>query len=260
MDILNEYLLGKPVPQNIVDLFKGEWSSKLPPVNGVEIVSGNAELFNDNRIKLLNEYFPLDGKTVLELGPLEAGHTYMVHEMKASSILAIESNSRSFLKCLLVKELYDLKNTQFLLGDAQEYMKDSKDRFDLCMASGILYHSLTPHLFIEECCKKSDHVFMWTHYYDPEKMSAYPALAGKFSKEHSFQYRDLAVKAWQFDYLTSLEWSGFCGGSAPYSLWISREDIFTLFKMNGFDKIHVFFEDPTHPLGPNICLMASKTQ
>ncbi len=258
MDILDQYFKTAPTYQQMVDLFKGEWSSKLPHVGHADLISGNAELFNDNRIKLLNEYFPLENKNILELGPLEAGHTYMMHQLGAASILAVESNARSYLKCLIVKELYKLNKAHFILGDALEYMKEGPQHFDLCVASGILYHSVTPHLFIEACTKTSSHVFMWTHYYDPETMSAYPTLEGKFVPGPQIPYKELELNTWKFNYLASLDWPGFCGGPEPHSLWISKEDIFEIFNMNGFANIHTFFEDPTHPLGPNICFMAGK--
>lgn len=258
MNILDEYIKSKPDPQFAVDLFKGEWSSKLPPINGKEIIAGHAELFNDNRIKLLNDHLDLSNLNVLELGPLEAGHTFMVHQFGADSITAVESNTRAFLKCLIIKELYELNTTQFLLGDAMEFMQHNNNKYDLCMASGILYHSTHPAKFIELCTKMSNKIFMWTHIYDSALMSNYPALNGKFSKQHQMEYEGLPFTAWQFEYLTSLEWSGFCGGSAPYSLWIEKQTIFQVLKMNGFEKIKIFFEDPTHPLGPNICFIAEK--
>lgn len=82
--------------------------------------------------------------TVLELGPLEAGHTYMLEKMGARSIVAVEANSRAYLKCLIVKELFELKRAKFLLGDFVAYLKNNTRHFDLCLASGVLYHMQNP--------------------------------------------------------------------------------------------------------------------
>ncbi len=115
-NILDQYTLKKPEPQTCIDLFAGEWSSALPALGGVTLTGGQAALFDDQRIKMLQEFYPLYGKNILELGPLEAGHTYMMHQAGAKHITAVEANSRAFLKCLLVKELYQLNRTSFLHG------------------------------------------------------------------------------------------------------------------------------------------------
>jgi hypothetical protein len=258
MNILDEYVKTTPTVQTQVDLFKGEWSSKLPACQGQEIISGHAELFNDQRMVLLNQHFPLHQKRVLELGPLEAGHTYMIHQFGAQHITAVEANSRAYLKCLVVKEIYQLSNAHFLLGDAFEYMKNTQEHFELTVASGILYHSTSPPEFIEQCCRISDRVFIWTHYFNPAIMGNYANLQGKCEKTQDITYKGRTITAMQFDYLASLDWGGFCGGPAPYSLWIKKEEIFEIFKENGLSNIKVFFDDETHPSGPNICFIAER--
>lgn len=258
MNFLNDYYWDKePSPQQIVDIFKGEWSSCLPDVDGVKIESGQAELFNDHRIHLLNDYFQLHGKNILELGPLEGGHTYMMHQMGAN-ITAVEANSRAFLKCLIVKEIYRLHRVEFLGGDALLYMMNTNKTFDLCVASGVLYHSTNPAIFIDACCHVSNKVFVWTHFYDQILISTKPSVASRFEAMDEINHADITFPAWRYLYKESLDWKGFCGGQQPFSTWIRKQDIFRLFEANGFNQIHVFFEDHTHPLGPNICFFAEK--
>ena len=50
-------------------------------------------------------------------------HSYMLQKAGAHSVTAIESNSRAFLKCLCVKEICNLKNVKFMLGDCVEYLQ-----------------------------------------------------------------------------------------------------------------------------------------
>ena len=57
-------------------------------------------------------------KTILELGPLEGGHSYMLDRAGAAQVVAIEGNARAYLKCLIVKELLGLPRVQFLCGDS----------------------------------------------------------------------------------------------------------------------------------------------
>lgn len=257
MNILNEYWNNLPSPQQVVDIFKGEWSSRLPDLQGVKIESGQAELFNDQRIHLLNDYFPLQGKNILELGPLEGGHTFMMHQMGAH-ITAVEANSRAYLKCLIVKELYQLERVHLLGGDALAYMQNCQSIFDLCVASGILYHSTHPGIFIEACCQVSNRVFVWTHYFDEQLMPSYANLNGRFEPMNEMNLAQVNFPAWRFYYRESLDWKGFCGGQQPFSTWIRKQDIIRLFEAHGFNQIHVFFDDHSHPLGPNICFIAEK--
>src|SRR4051812_20493353 len=95
---------GIPTNQNAIDLIDG-WVSQLPPEVGVN--AGHAVLFHDPRtVWALERLGSVAGQTVLELGPLEGGHTYMLHQGGAR-VLAIEANKRAYLKCLIVKELLD---------------------------------------------------------------------------------------------------------------------------------------------------------
>src|SRR5688500_14163804 len=81
-EILDAYIHTAPSPQTAADIFKGEWSSRLP-VAGLE--SGGAELFNDERVKWgVEQIGGVEGKTVLDLGPLEGGHSAMFERLGAA--------------------------------------------------------------------------------------------------------------------------------------------------------------------------------
>ena len=81
MSILDQYVTSAYTPQDALDIFKGEWSSKLPePLAGLE--SGSIPLFEDGRIEwALAQLGGIESKTVIELGPLEAGHSYMLERL-----------------------------------------------------------------------------------------------------------------------------------------------------------------------------------
>src|SRR5205814_564703 len=104
-----------PSPQTALDIFAREWASKLPE-EFEYLRAGNVPLFQDSRIEWAGERLGLKGKSILELGPLEGGHTYMLEKMGAESIVAIEANTKAFLKCLIIKEILDLKSARFLCG------------------------------------------------------------------------------------------------------------------------------------------------
>ena len=160
-----------PSPANAVDVFADGWASNLPEINGVALKAGSAKLFDDERIRWANEGVGgFHGMKVLELGPLEGGHSYMLQEMGADSILAIEANSRQFLKCLIVKELYRLDKCEFLLGDFVKYMESAPEKFDFCLASGVLYHMEKPIELISLISRITDRTLIWTQYYDHAKV------------------------------------------------------------------------------------------
>ncbi|MEI2655533.1 MAG: class I SAM-dependent methyltransferase [Microthrixaceae bacterium] len=75
-----------------IDVFAGEWTSTLPAEADVQ--AGAVPLFADPRITwLIDHVGGVDGFRVLELGPLEGGHSAMLHQAGAS-VVAIESNTR----------------------------------------------------------------------------------------------------------------------------------------------------------------------
>jgi hypothetical protein len=128
VSVLDAYVQGPPSGENALRIFAGEWSSRLPAP--YHALTGEADLFEDLRITWLADVLGrFAGLNVLELGPLEAGHTTMLERGGAASIVAVESNVRAYLKCLIVKELLGLTRTTFLLGDAVSYLQSNCRRF-----------------------------------------------------------------------------------------------------------------------------------
>lgn len=256
--ILDDYVTSMPSDQNAIDLFKDQWSSSFPAEAG-NVKAGELGLFTDPRMKwggeMIGGFKDLD---VLELGPLEAGHTYMLERGGAKSILAIEANSRAYLKCLITKEILNLRSARFQLGDFLEYLHASQETYDLCVANGVLYHMREPAELIYLISKVSDKTIIWTHYYDDEVIKANPEKSGYFTevKEHSFQGFDYVTN--KYNYLEALKSGGFCGGTAPFSRWMYREDILACLKHFGFKNINISFDDPQTRSGPSFCLAASK--
>ena len=57
-------------------------------------------------------------------------------EAAGATVIGVEANKDAFLKCLVVKELLQLQRCSFLCGDAIEYLQETADKFDVCVASG----------------------------------------------------------------------------------------------------------------------------
>jgi hypothetical protein len=232
--------------RNAFDIFKGQWCSDVPMYGG-----GPAQLFFDGRIRQFDESIGgFAGKKVLELGPLEAGHTYAMSLLGASEILAVEANQDAFLRCLVVKEAFDLK-ARFICGDFEKYMRDAPPRVDVVLASGVLYHMKEPLQLIEAICATADQACFWTHYYDRDIIAANPALRPKFGEPETLSFRGRDVVAARQSYLTDLERLDFAGGMEPHSYWVTLDGLAGTFEVLGFEMTVLDRQD-AHPHGPGV--------
>ena len=255
MDILDQYVVKLPSDQNVVDLFDGEWSSRMPAASGLTSRPGPAGLFEDDRIiwaeRVLGGF---SGNEVLELGPLECAHSYMLHERGAKAVTSIEANSRAFLKCLCVKQLFKLDRVDVRLGDFVAFLRENKKKFDLTIASGVLYHMQEPVEVLDLICRSADRFFIWTHYYDPQVIAANKNLSPKFEGLKNSTYEGFSYEFSRQAYKQALGWAGFCGGPEEHSVWLTRASILEFLKSRGFSRVEIAFEDKNHQNGPSFAL------
>jgi 2-polyprenyl-3-methyl-5-hydroxy-6-metoxy-1,4-benzoquinol methylase len=253
-DVNRHYVDWLPRAENAFRIFEGEWTSSLPGFN----TGGKAKLFEDGRIAWYEEKLgSFAGKRVLELGPLEGAHTTMMTH-RGAEVLAIEANQRAFLRCLAVKEVLDLQGAKFLLGDFVRYLSENPPNFDFVLASGVLYHMRDPVGLLRAIAAVTDAIGLWTHYFDPEAL----AEKGRVPQNFTLQPRRVQVGSRQIElydqkYLESLKWSGFCGGTAPGSAWMTRDGILGVLEDAGF-VTEAGVEQRDHPNGPAFCVFARR--
>ena len=251
-----------PSPQTAVDLFAGQWNSELPSPYE-KLTGGTATLFEDDRITwAVDQIGGVKEMRVLELGPLEGGHTFMLDRFGADEVTAIEANKQAFLRCLVTKELLGIPSAHFLCGDFMDYLRDAVDRgahWDLCLASGVLYHQQDPVRLLELATRVSDRIFLWTQYYDADVIERRPDLAEKFSSpiktttagfHHSLYRRDYGRSA-----LGSLQ---FPGGLKRWMTWMTKPEILGALQHFGFELIGGMVDDPDHANGPALYLTAKR--
>jgi hypothetical protein len=251
-------VLSIPSPQNAVNVFSGEWASSFPsPFE--DIKGGGSPLFEDARIAwALDQFGDLTGSNVLELGPLEGGHTYMLTNAGAN-VLAVEAQTRAYLKCLIAKELLGMDHAHFVLGDFMEYLRTTHDRFDVCVASGVLYHMRNPVETLALTTNVADKLFLWTHYYDEDIISNSKVLSPRFPSYETAESHGFKHKLHRHVYGAALQLKGFCGGSAPHANWLSRSDVLGALEHFGWTVGAIAFETPDHPNGPAFALAATRT-
>ena len=246
-----------PHPQNAVDLFAGSWSSRLPPEAGA-VEAGKVPLHGDNRVQWAFEQLgSVGGKKALEIGPLEAAHTYMLEKAGAREIISVEANGAAWLRCLIVKELAGLHRSRFLLGDAVRYLEQTRDVFDFGLACGVLYHLVEPLRFLRLMAERCERFFIWTHIYDPAWVAAHPEFAHKFGPAHVGEESGFRTELRVFAYAEALAWTGFCGGGETHALWLTRAELLRAVAHFGCEV--VASKDEEHPFSPALWLALRRT-
>lgn len=251
------YSRAYPDPQAALSLFEGEWVSQLPGFQS----GGQAGLFSqDERPRWMAKAAGgIEGRRILELGPLEGGHTYQLEQMGAE-VTGIEANALAFQRCLIVKNLYQLK-AKLLLGDFVKYLAETQDRFDIVLASGVLYHMRTPARLVQDMCRVADQVFLWTHYFDAAVIEADSKLRRSFASGRT-QTEDVAgvpitshERRYNSGWLTYFQ-PGFCGGMDVGTYWLELADLRKCFDLQGFDVTAC--ETAVSEHGPHLTLMARR--
>lgn len=247
-----------PHVQKGLDLIGG-WNCAFPPEYGV--TAGQMALYSDARVHwALDQYGPMDNTSVLELGPLEGSHSYILEKRGAAEILAIEANKQAFFKCLLAKEIYGLTRCRYLLGDFEKFLAKTDRHFDIIMASGVLYHMQNPVEVLDMICRKCDALILLTHYFDPVLMPQSDPRRRPFSDQpEHFEYHGHRYTLHRRTYHHAWQADSYCGGPDDTHYWMLRSDIEALCKKNGFDDIRLKFENADGANGPSCLYFMRKT-
>lgn len=255
-----EFIRSAPDPQHALDIFKGEWVSALPsPLTPCR--AGTLPLFGDPRIVwAVEQWGGVQGLKVIELGPLEGGHSWMLEQMGAAEIIAVEASTRAWLKCLTLKELTGMSRVRFLCGDSVAYLRENPARADAIVASGILYHMTNPVELIAQIAAHTDRMFLWTSYYDAAIVASNPKLAARFGASRQETHAGFSHTIHPFHYRSTRFRLGFSGGVESYSHWLTRDTILQALRHFGLDRIETAFEEPGHGNGPAFALVASRTR
>lgn len=252
-----QYELGMPTNQSAVDAVPG-WSSAFPPEKGV--TAGKLPLYNDDRVDwALRTFGPLGGKDVLEVGPLEGMHTFMLDRAGAQNVDAVEANRQCYLRCLITKQIMGINNANFWLGDIQHWLVNTDKSYDLALASGVLYHMADPVEFLQQLAARSRAIFLWTHfYYEPAMPDGDPRRTPFTGAVKQREFEGSTIRYYERRYHQANTNASFCGGSRDIHNWMHRDDILDLLRQLGFANITIRSEELDHPGGPCFTLLARR--
>ncbi|HJQ56253.1 MAG TPA: DUF1698 domain-containing protein [Vineibacter sp.] len=256
--VLDRYVQTTPSAQNAIDAVPG-WTVAMPPHVGA--VAGTMPLYPDFRIVwCLEQFGSIAGRKILELGPLEGVHTYQLEQQEPELIHSIEANRLSFLRCLVSKELLDLKRTKFLHGNFVPYLEQTELRYDLVVASGVLYHMRDPVGLLQLIARRTNTVYLWTHYFSDAEMPPGDQRRASFSGEVDWaEYGGARIALHRRGYRRSSKSLDFCGGMYDRHYWMEREGILEVLTKLGFDDIRVTHVQPDHPRGPAFSVFARRS-
>ena len=244
-----------PSAQGTLGIFPDGWAEAVPvPESGLSPTG----LYADARIRwFLHVAQGVTGKSVLELGPLEGAHTWMLEQAGASRITAVESNARAFLKCLTVKELMGMDRAGFLFGDFMEYLRRNEEHFEAVLACGVLYHLRDPHtLFPLLHARCTGPVLLWTHYWSPAIHDSNPGLAKRLTTMREVTLASgQVVQLHRHDYERQVSSSRFWGGNAHHSEWMERAGLEAAIAAGGWRIVATAFDEPGHVNGPAVAMV-----
>src|SRR5262249_40846871 len=115
-----------------------------------------------------------------------------------------------------------------------------------------------PAELLEDLSTITDCMGVWTHYYNQAVITARPELARRFETiPHTQRFGARTIVMHQHNYLEALQLASFYGGSAPFSRWMTKDDILGFLADLGY-SVEIGADQSDHPNGPCMLFLAAR--
>ena len=258
-----------PSAQTQVDVFGGQWAFELP-LEGVITGVGKGFANPHPVVHMAEQIFgSLEGMSCLELGPFEGEISYALHHSGAQ-VTSIEVRRLNFLKCLVVKNVLDLSRVTFGIGDFMKHLEEPGPQYDICIASGVLYHMREPVRLIELLSKRCKRILIGTNYIAPQifDLANIPDSSGLSPvgctfpdpEGELFEHGGLTVRQYRMVYPFDPDIHAIYGAGGPemFSNMLTDVDILRAVEHFGFRVVGEVKNDPNADRGPNLYFCAER--
>jgi SAM-dependent methyltransferase len=235
---------------------RGPWVTRFE-IDG-QAFGGEYDASADTRLSLFKQAAgPLSGKRILELGPLEGGHTLELARTGAR-VVAIEGRESNYNRCLFIKAVYGLTDVEFVLGDVRS-LGPAHGQFDVIFNVGVLYHLDEPWKLLQALGGLAPRMFLWTHCSSPEDARASIEVAGVTM--HGRVFREGMVRRRLSRFLPGRWWlrpqlKDPLSGLQSDSFWPASESLEAMLKATGWGLVQWLSYDPDAVPGPAASIWA----
>jgi len=220
----------------------GPWVTRFW-VDGLPCGGDSYDPSDDGRIAVFESRAgSLAGKRILELGPLEGGHTLQLTR-KGSVVVAIEGREANYRRCVFVKEFFNLDRVEFIYADLRTMDFNSLGQFDLIFNVGVLYHLHEPWKLLKSLRNSAMCMFLWTHCAADEKANAVVEVDG--CPLEGLHWREGSLKV-------------PLSGLQPTSFWPTRECLEKMLALSGWPNLTWVDYNSQSQSGPSATLWADQ--
>jgi hypothetical protein len=124
----------------------------------------------DPELDFLNQLYPIQGKRVLEFGPLDGAKTGGLISRGAYSIDCVEVRIANVIKVLSARQYLGWNNVNILIEDMHHIHGISHGKYDLVFAHGTYYHSSVPLLFLKNLTTLGDSISINGYFADLSRL------------------------------------------------------------------------------------------
>jgi hypothetical protein len=185
----------------------------------------------------LNERYPLQGKKVLEYGPLDGAMTGNLVALGVGTLHCVEVHMLNVLKVLAAKQMLGWRNVEVIPDDMHTVDGWAYGHYDLAVAHGVYYHSIAPFRFIKNLTTLADAVFLGGFCANPARLKR--PLVTLDHEGHSYRAQPFRDRP---------ENDG--AGIHPSGYYFMPDDLIALIARQGFDvEVIDLDESPAHKAG-----------